>query len=410
VAAPNPTTNSNAADAGVRSRDAHDATLTNSQGSGAQPVEAGSSSDALPASGLPDASLGRPDVTPAVLALPTLTLTLDKTLARRWASIPDVASVTHVRVRGDVAYVSASPEPLRVDVAALGYRRLGRPRDAAQQAQDIVAPAGSARLVAVFASTAGATTIRLSNDDGASWLDAVPNAMPDDVASAVPASLASLPDTNLRPGRTFMTYGGTTLDVSDDGGLTWSRAVIGAAVAAQGFAIDTAGTRLWCVAEAALDRVAAFSLAIAQQGALAKDWSRVSLSDWDSNGVYSAEPDPLDPHGIYIGGEGRIGYLGGSTASAALRWNVAPDQPSYSYVLAIMTANARAGVVVFGGGEQGAAGAARVFQSSDGGVTATAIPLEGEPRGKVRGITQVGNKLLFFVETGSTLDVYAIES
>jgi hypothetical protein len=331
-----------------------------------------------------------------------------------WTSIPGITAVRRVRARGDIAYVAADPEPLRIDLNALTYRTLARPEDSTQQAQDIVAPIGGNRVVIVFASQSGARTIRVSSDDGATWLDASGPPAPSSEPPAIPSYLVSFPDTGGSPGRTFMTYGGTTLDVSDDGGRSWFRSILGGATPAEGFALDGAGTTLWCVTEAVIDRVAALWLDVTPNGDIPSAWNGQVLDEWDANGVYSAENDPFDPHGIYIGGEGRLGYLspdGSGGVSAEVRWNSSADSSlasePHTYVEAILPSTTVADSVVFGGGEQGG-GPASVFESASGGAAPTQIDLEGNPVGTVQGIVRADARLFFFVDTGETLDIYAV--
>lgn len=345
---------------------------------------------------------------PESIDLPALPAA-DVGLARRWASIPGVTSVTHVRARNNVAYVASSPNPLRIDLDALVYQKLSRPSDAEQVTQDVVAPAGGKRVVVVFAATSGATTIRVSKDDGATWQDATSPGPPSSVESAVPSTLASLPDNGSRWGRTFMTYGGSTLDVSDDGGSSWSRAILGGAAVAQGVAIDTSATTLWCIEEGAIDRVATYSVALSALAVPTPEWEATVLTGWDANGVYSAEADPNDPRALYIGGEGRLGYMrvGDSGADVELKWSVRPDSKPYTYIHAIMPSPDVSQAVVFGGGEQGG-GPARVLEIAQAEAAAVDIPLEGSPIGAVRGILRSGSRLFFFVETGSSLEMYAI--
>jgi hypothetical protein len=336
----------------------------------------------------------------------------DRSRAHRWVSFPGIGAVGRIRSRGNVVYVASNPEPLRIDWKNSVYSELARPSDASLMAQDVLAPLGGGRLVTVFASASGSNAILLSNDDGSTWTAGSAPAPPSSVTSAMGATLVSLPDSNAKPGRAFLTSGGTTLDVSDDGGQSWSRVVDGGATPAQGLTLDHAGATLWCVTEGALDRVVAYSMRVSQDGALPQAWSGQILSGWDANGVYSAEMDPFDAHAIYIGGEGRLGYvepaLDGATASVELRWSAVPDAAQYTYIWAISPSSSTPNDVVFGGGEQGG-GPARVLEVSNGGAEATEIALDGAPEGTVRGIVEADARLLFFVDTGSSLDVYAID-
>jgi hypothetical protein len=331
-----------------------------------------------------------------------------------WTSISGVTAVRRVRTRGDIAYVAADPEPLRIDLTALTYRMLARPNDSTQQVQDIVTPIGGNRVVIAYASQSGARTIQVSNDDGTTWSDASGPPVPSSQPVAIPSDLVSFPDTGGSSGRTFMTYGGTTLDVSDDGGRSWFRSILGGPTPAEGFALDAAGTTLWCVAEAVIDRVEALWLDVTPNGDIPSAWNGQVLDGWDANGVYSAENDPFDPHGIYIGGEGRLGYLspdGSGGVSAEVRWNSSADSSlasePYTYVEAILPSTTVKDLVVFGGGEQGN-GPASVFESASGGAAPAQIELQGSPVGTVQGIVRADARLLFFVDTGGTLDIYAV--
>ena len=324
--------------------------------------------------------------------------------AQLWASIP-VSAVRRVRMRDDIIYVAADPEPLRIDCRSQTYRKLGRPADASQLTQDIVVPIGGSRIVTIFASASEAT-IRSSRDDGATWMGA--SGPP--ATSGIPSSLVSFPDTSSGPGRTFMAYGGTSLEVSDDGGRSWTLVIPGGSVPAQGFTLNGAGTTLWCVAEAVPDRVASFWLNVTSGQSLPSVWQEQVLDGWDANGVYSAEGDPFAPLGIYIGGEGRLGYLRPDTDGGIIaesRWVTSPEAGPYTYIVAILPSSTVADSVVFGGGEQGG-GPARVLEAAGGGAATQDVVLDGSPSGTVRGIVRADTRLLFFVDTGAALEIYAI--
>jgi hypothetical protein len=224
---------------------------------------------------------------------------------------------------------------------------------------------------------------------------------------ALPTVLIATTSSEAGPSRLFATHGGPTLDVSDDGGAHWQRLIDrGGATVAQGCALDTAQEWLWFVAEGRLDRVSAYGLRVS--GALPRQWSIQNLPEWDANGAYVAVADPHSEHGIYVGGEGRLGYLTPSPEGAAqleTRWNAGGlPQDVYPYLVALWADPSRAGHVLMGGGVQGA-GPATLLKSEDYGVTARAIALEGNPYGTVRAVALAPDESTLLVLVDSTVYV-----
>jgi hypothetical protein len=323
--------------------------------------------------------------------------TASSTEARQWFSIPSVFGLDgalpegRLRVRGQTAYVAAGRRPIRIEWAERAQPSLcWLARDAAAQdrALDVAAPSDSSAVVILFGTWDRPRRILASTDDGQTWTEAKSPGLEPSFLSAVPAALAAVPASGVHPARVFATYGGPTLDISEDGGLNWTRVIVGGAVSTQGFAVDTAHETLWYVTEAVLDRVFAYWLPLGGADPLPTAWQRQSIDSWDANGVYAAEADPADPHAIYIGGEGRIGYLRPASAGVEVDvpWSMPPDgSVPYVYVTAIWPDPGRAGRVLFGGGESGA-GAASLMESRDRGRQPVQVGIEGKPNGCIRSI------------------------
>jgi hypothetical protein len=170
---------------------------------------------------------------------------------------------------------------------------------------------------------------------------------------------------------------------------------------------------LWYVTEGALDRVIALWLPIGGADPLPTAWQRGLLSDWDANGVYAAEADPADPHAMYIGGEGRLGYLrpAGTGVQVDLPWIVPSDGSEiYVYVNAIWPDSERDARILFGGGEQGG-GPASLLESLDRGRQPVQIAIEGAPSGSVRSIASAPDPALLLVAVNHadrSLGVYVL--
>jgi hypothetical protein len=338
----------------------------------------------------------------ALNALPPLPAT-GASRGRLWFSLPGTTGVRRVRTRGQALYIASTPA-LRLDWQRLSACPLTAGSSPQEAVQDIAAPLGSSVIVTVSATATGLRSIRASLDDGQTWTTASAPGTPRSGAAALPAMLATIG--SLDGGlRMFGTYGGNTLDVSDNGGLSWTRLVEGASTPAGGFAIDSAGQTLWHVSEPVLDRVAANWMFISDRGPLPSSWNGQLLPGWDANGVYAAEPDPFDSHAIYLGGEGRLGYLHGAASPLLVDvpWIESPNSSQlYTYITAIWVDPQTPSRVFFGGGEQGG-GPARLLESTQGGLSPREVPLDGCPAGVVRAIqaSPSGSKLLVFVEQAS---------
>jgi hypothetical protein len=191
-------------------------------------------------------------------------------------------------------------------------------------------------------------------------------------------------------------YGGPTLDVSDNGGHDWTR-LFDAGVTAlpssyfSGFVADTAQETLWWVtgnqAEAPvwswfpLDRNAP------------QRWTTGEFTPWDFSFTVAAT-DPSDPHAIYVGGVGRFGTLsrlGGGDGGVAVdtEWSITvtgPQEAGRLYgVNAIWPDADRPGHVLFGGDDGSHSPA--LFESTDRGRSPEPISFEGNhAEGTVQGI------------------------
>jgi hypothetical protein len=347
------------------------------------------------------------------IALPPLPAG-NTTEARLWFSSSGITSVRRARVRDSAIYVAANP-PLRMDWQALSVCPLPGPSRPQEIVQDILAPASTSLIVIVYGVGGSARVIRVSMDDGRTWTSASDPGLPGRALTSVPSLLEGLASQGGRPGRLFATYGGTTLDVSDNGGVDWSRVFSGGQVPAQGFVVDSAGETLWYVGEGAPDRVAAYWMPVSAQGSLPSSWSMQVLAGWDGNTVYSAHADPFDPHAIYIGGAGRLGYLNmaGGQVIVDVRWALSQydaGQP-YTHVTALWADPQTANHIILGGGPEDGA-PAQLLESTDGGRTPQEIALEGRPQGTVRAIQRspTGSMLLVFLEraSDSSLGIYVI--
>jgi hypothetical protein len=350
----------------------------------------------------------------ACATLPPLPVT-SQSEARLWFSSNEIRAFRRARARQGELYLAANP-PLRVDWPGRNFCLLPPPASQRETVEDILAPAGSDAVIIVYGTSEAARRIEVSNDKGRTWTRARDAGLPSLAPSSLPSAIEGFASSAGRMGRMFATYGGSTLDVSENGGLDWSRQIEGAAVPAQGFAIDFAGDTLWYVAAAALDRVAAFWIPLSDPGPLPREWNIERLPDWDANGVYSAQADPFDSHGLYLGGQGRLGHLrrAGKQVTVDVRWNVPPSATGelYTYVTAIWVDPKRSGHVVWGGGQQGG-GPAQVLESMDGGKAPRPVPLSGRPAGVVRAIqpSPDDSKLLLFLERepDTALAIYVID-
>lgn len=343
----------------------------------------------------------------------------DPSLVRHWFSrsqtrfgSTSIPPVGRIRVREQVVYIAAGTRPLRIDWNDRELCELEFNIDAEYAVQDLLAPEGSSKLVVLFGSTT--RIIYVSDDDGQTWTEARSPA-PRMYENGMPSALVFLPGSGTRPEQIFATYGGATLDVSENGGYDWTRLIDAGIMPAQGFAIDTSKKNLWYITEGALDRVAAYRLQISDDGRLPTKWSVETIPDWDANGVYSAEADPFDPNGIYFGGEGRLGYLRPSDEGVQIQtpWRLPSPYDSgqqYTYVTAIWPDPEQAGRVFFGGGQQGDSEAALML-STDTGSNPSLIPFEESPKGVVRGVypTPDPSTLLVVVEyLDRTLGLYLL--
>ena len=347
-------------------------------------------------------------------ALPSLPAT-SSTEARFWFSSSEIIDIRRTRFRDGIVYGAGKP-PFRLDVQVPSLCFFPGPAAPEQMVEDIDAPPGSSVVVVAFGKYDSPREIRVSPDEGRTWMAAQEPGLPATGSDSVPCSFATRVGTGGAPPRMFATYGGTTVDVSDNGGLDWTRAILGSSTPAGGFVVDSAGETLWFVSEAVIDRVAAFWIPISATGPLPDTWNREVLTEWESNGVYVAEADPFDPHAIYLGGEGRLGYLtvSGTQVTVGIPWRRSPsgmDGGPYTYVTALWANPQRASHVIWGGGQQGG-GPAEVLESVAGGAQPQEIPLEGKPSGVVRGIQYVpaSAKLLVFLQRpDSSLAVYAVD-
>lgn len=324
--------------------------------------------------------------------------------ARLWFSSSRIVSLGQARMRDDVIYAAANP-PFRLDARALSLCLLPGPTGAKETTQDILAPAGSS-LVVIALGSDGPRRLLVSADDGRSWSTARDPGIPPSAGHSAPCALAAPPTNSGVPTHLFATYGGSTVDVSENGGLDWTRAVEGASTSAGGFVVDTAGETLWFVSEIILDRVGALWVPLSASGPLASTWKVKGFSEWDSNTVYRAIADPFDPHALYLGGAGRLGYLTTVNGDPMIDipwttgWPADPTAP-ITYVFALWADPARANHVVWGGIDGG--GPARLLESTEGGRNAQDIPLEGLPEGLVTSVIQVPglSKLVILVRRAS---------
>jgi hypothetical protein len=321
---------------------------------------------------------------------------------------------SRARARNDTIYGAANPS-FRLDAPALSLCLLPGPMETGETTQDILAPAGSS-LVVIAVGKNGPRTLRVSADDGRTWSTARGPGIPPGAGHSLPCALAAAPNKMGSPTRLFATYGGNTLDVSDNGGLDWTRVIDGSSNSVAGFVTDSAGETLWYVSEVVLDGVAALWLPIPVAGPLPPAWNVKRLEEWDANGVYSAVADPFDPHAIYLGGEGRLGYL--TTLNGDIKvdipWARSSTDPSlpYTYVLGLWADPSLANHVIWGGGQQGG-GPAQVLESTEAGRNAHEIPMEGLPEGSVTSISYLPGvaKLVILMQRWSdaTLAAYVID-
>jgi hypothetical protein len=319
------------------------------------------------------------------------------TMAPFWFSIPDAFLLSdgghtgppqgRIAARATEIWIAASSQPLRLDLEAMQLCKVQSLHTDGLRVIDVLAPADSQVVVALRGGTNRTRVIRVSHDSGHTWRDAhTPAAAMDDLS--LPSALVDVPASHDLPHRMFATQAGPTLDVSINFGRDWTRVISDASCAAQGFTVDTAKQTLWYIGECALDRVSASWLAL--DGVLKSSWSRKPLETWNGNGVYVAEADPHDPHGVYLGGEGRLGFLTrvGEDVGVESRYSNSPSGESYPYILAIWPDPKTPRQIVFGGGEQGG-GRASLLLSVDSGRNPASIPIEGEPLGAVRAIEYI---------------------
>jgi hypothetical protein len=320
--------------------------------------------------------------------LPPLPVTTT-TAANLWFVLPGTKSAAHARSRGQFLYVAANP-PLRLDWQQLTICSFADAYDPGTNVYDVLAPTASHVLLFTFSDQfhGGPRKVRVSLDDGRSWINAREPGMPAAGSAGFPSALAVA---RISPSslRLFATYGGSTLDFSDTDGLDWSRAVEGGdSPAPLGFAVDSAGENLWMVSSLVLDRVTAFWMPLSGDGSVPSQWSGELLQSWGGSNCYAAEADPFDPHAMYLGGDGRIGYLHGPgrPLNVDLPWMLmdAADQ-SYVLVMALWPDPQVAGHVVFGGEAQDSSYdfVAQLRESLQGGQAPSTIPIEGAPNGGV---------------------------
>jgi hypothetical protein len=308
------------------------------------------------------------------------------TMGRLWFTSSRVLGVVRSRERDGVIYGAANP-PFRLDALTSSLCFFPAPA-ADEQTQDILAPVGSS-LVSIAYGSDGPRVDRTSADDGRTWSTARGPGRPAHGGGSRPSELAALPSVIGPPARLFATCGGTTLDISENGGLDWTRVVEGGGTGSAGFAVDSAGETLWYLSEAVPDRVAAYWMAIPASGPLSSMWNFKLLPEWDSNHVWIAQADPFDPHAMYLGGDGRLGYLTtpGGEVTIDLPWNL-PRLPTpgdlFILVQGLWVDPLRDKHVIWGGGNT--MSSARLLESTEGGRNAQEIPLEGPPAGWIVGV------------------------
>jgi hypothetical protein len=313
--------------------------------------------------------------------------------AVRWFSLAGVFGLEattppegRIRTRRPSLYIAAGSRPIKIVWQESLLCLLGGTSDSQGKLVDLVAPAGSSSLVALFGTPNGPRTIRASQDDGQTWSE-VRDPLPPGVKSALPAELVFVPSSGARPERLFATYGGPTLDVSEDRGVRWTRLIDGTQYSTQAMTVDTAQEILYFLTQdITLEYVYASWLPVGGADPLPTALSNQPLgaATWPSPS--SAEADPWDPHAIYIGGGGAFGYLvpSGSGVQVDLRWTMQTMAERYdSPVLAIWPDPQQAGRVLFGGMS---AGVPLLYDSPDGGRSLSTIPFEDNPSGSVVGI------------------------
>ena len=318
-------------------------------------------------------------------------------VAKHWFDPDGISSVRSVTSRGDVVYLAGVPHGARIDLAARRESTLSPSPDTSWSFDSVAAPAGSSVLVAVLVRGESERLIRYSADDGASWQTA---SAPSTGASAW--SRLSWVRSESGATRIFALYGGPTLDMSEDNGASWRRVVAHDDITwpAAGFAADASGKVLWAAGEAVLDKVLAARLDLGQSE-LASDWTQ-EIAYSESNGVYSAAADPGEPSAVYIGCEGRLGYLlfdsdGAFSIETPWTADLANGEP-FTYVWAIWADPLVPKHVYFGGGDRTAI---RLHESNNRGGQAQELAFETAPAGTLIGIVPQTNTSDLFLFVGS---------
>jgi len=335
------------------------------------------------------------------------------TEARFWFSSSAIKGGIRARARNDVLYAAAMP-PFRLDAKAPSLCLLPGPTALDDTTQDILAPAGSSLLVIAYGA-GGPRTLLVSADDGRTWSTARQPGIPPSSGHADPVALAASPSQSGVPARLFATYGGSVVDISENGGLDWTRGIEGGSSPMGGFALDTAGETLWLVAELIIDRVGALWASIPASGPLPSMWSSKPFPAWDSNAVYETVADPFDAHAMYLGGRGRLGYLTMVNGAPVIDvpWANRPADPSLPSlsVYAIWADPNQAKHVIWSGSQGGEP--VPLLESTEGGLNPQAIPLEGFTDSYVTSISYLPtlSKLVILARRWSskTLEVYVLD-
>jgi hypothetical protein len=334
--------------------------------------------------------------------------------ARFWFATSKILAPYRARMRDSVIYGAARP-PYRLDGRASSLCLFPGPTDPSAPNEDILAPPDSSLVVVAFGG-GGPREIRVSTDDGKTWTTARGPGVSDASGKGSPSALTAPPSTGTLPSRLYATYGGSTLDVSENGGLDWTRVIEGASTPAEGFVVDSAGETLWYLSEVIIDEVAALWIPISANGPLPSTWNVLPVPSFKANGVYIAQADPFDPHAIYVGGEGQLGYLTSNAGQATVdvTWSRSPTDPTlpFTYVVGLWVDPSQAKHLVWGGGQQGG-GPAQLLESVDQGRDAREIPIEGHPEGYVTSIQYLPaiSKLAVLVRRRSdaSLAVYLVD-